>query len=313
MFMPAISGPSITWIGRSTRWRASSVSGRLPPGQVGGLRAEPALHLVGDGQEPVGGVRAAVEHHVLDPLQQVGWDVGVDRELARVHDPHVHPRLDGVVEEHGVDRLAYRVVAAEGERDVAHPAAHQHVGERRLDPADGLDIRHRVAAVLLDPGADREDVRVEDDVLGREADPLGQDPVAPTADRDLAVRRVGLAPLVERHDDDGGAVAAHERRLADEFLLALLEADRVDHAFALDALEPGLDDGPLGRVEHDGDAADVRLGRDELEESHHGRLGVEHPLVHVDVDQLRAALHLLACDLEPGLVVAGQDQARELA
>ena len=36
---------------------------------------------------------------------------------------------------------------------------------------------------------------------------------------------------------------------------------------------------------------------------------IEHPLVHVHVDHLRAALHLLARDLEAGLVVAGENRA----
>ena len=112
--------------------------------------AELALDLVGDGQQPVGGVGPAVEDHVLHPLEQVGRNVGVDRELPGVHDPHVHAGLDGVVEEHRVDRLADRVVAAEGERHVADPAAHEHVRQRRLDAAGGLDVVHRVVVVLLD-------------------------------------------------------------------------------------------------------------------------------------------------------------------
>ena len=45
----------------------------------------------------------------------------------------------------------------------------------------------------------------------------------------------------------------------------------------------------------------------------HGRLGVEHALVHVHVDDLRAALDLLARDRQRLLVVAGQDQLGELA
>ena len=52
----------------------------------------------------------------------------------------------------------------------------------------------------------------------------------------------GLALLVERHHDDGGAVAADEPGLVEELLLALLQADRVDDRLALHALQPGLDD-----------------------------------------------------------------------
>ena len=67
------------------------------------------------------------------------------------------------------------------------------------------------AVVLLDAGRDREHVRVEDDVLGREAGLLDQQPVGALADRDLALDRVGLALLVEGHHDRRRAVAADRR------------------------------------------------------------------------------------------------------
>ena len=49
--------------------------------------------------------------------------------------------------------------------------------QRRLDAPGRLEVVHRVVVVLLDAGGDREDVGVEDDVLGREADPVDQQPV----------------------------------------------------------------------------------------------------------------------------------------
>ena len=42
-----------------------------------------------------------------------------------------------------------------------------------------------------------------------------------------------------------------------------------------------------------GSREDFRLGRDQVEEVRHRLLRVEQPLVHVDVDQVRAAAHLL--------------------
>ena len=89
--------------------------------------------------------------------------------------------------------------------------------------------------MLLDPGRDGEHVRVEDDVLRREADDVDEQPVRALADRDLALDRLRLALLVERHDDDAGAVAAHDPRLLEERLLALLQRERVDDALALEA------------------------------------------------------------------------------
>ena len=92
--------------------------------------------------------------------------------------------------------------------------------------------------MLLDPRRDGEHVRVEDDVLRREADLVDEQPVGALADRDLALDGLGLALLVERHHDDAGAVAADDARLLEERLLAFLERDRVDDALALQALEP---------------------------------------------------------------------------
>ena len=52
----------------------------------------------------------------------------------------------------------------------------------------------RVVVVLLDAGGDREDVRIEDDVLGREADLLGQELVGALADLDASLSMVSAWP-----------------------------------------------------------------------------------------------------------------------
>ncbi len=163
------------------------------------------------------------------------------------------------------------------------------------------------------PVRDGEDVGIEDDVLGREPDLLGEDAVGALADLDPALDRGGLALLVERHHDDGGAQAADDARLADELLLALLEADRVGHALALQALEAGLEDGEARAVDHHRDARDVRLGGDEVEEAPHRHLAVEHALVHAHVEDVGAALDLLPRHLDGRVVVAVEHQAAELA
>jgi hypothetical protein len=48
-----------------------------------------------------------------------------------------------------------------------------------LDLPGGLDEVQGVAVVLLDASGDREDVGIEDDVFGREAGLLGEQPVGP--------------------------------------------------------------------------------------------------------------------------------------
>src|SRR5437660_1266218 len=81
-----------------------------------------------------------------------------------------------------------------------------------------------------------------------------------SADFHLAVGGDRLALLVEGHDDGGGAVAADQAGLFEELRLALLEADRVDDALALHALQARLDHLPLRAVDHHRDVVDRRLG-----------------------------------------------------
>jgi hypothetical protein len=153
---------------------AEALAHRLvAPGEVLRLLlALPALVALGDLQQTFGGVAAPVQHHVLDPLAQFGIEIVVERQGAGIDDAHVHAGRDRVVEEHDVDRLAHRLVAAERERDVRDAAGYVAGGEAALEFARGLDEVDRVVVVLLDAGGDGEDVGVEDDVLRREADLL---------------------------------------------------------------------------------------------------------------------------------------------
>jgi hypothetical protein len=60
--------------------------------------------------------------------------------------------------------------------------------------------------VLLDAGADGEDVGIEDDVLGRNADLLHENAISAFADASLVGKRRSLALFVECHDYDRRAV-----------------------------------------------------------------------------------------------------------
>jgi hypothetical protein len=145
------------------------------------------------------------------------------------------------------------------------------------------------------PVAMAKTVGVEDDVLRLEP-VLGQQFVGALADFDLALGGIRLADFVEGHDHDGCAVSTALAGEFEERRLAFLHADRIDDRLARDALKSGLDDGPLGAVDHHRHAGNVRLGGDALEEDGHRLLGIEQGLVHVDVDDLRAVFDLVARD-----------------
>ena len=253
----------------------------------------------------------AVEDHVFDVLEQILRNVFVDDQLAGIDDAHVEAGLDRMVEERRVHRFADDIVAAERERQVAHAAAHLHARAGRLDDAGRLDEVDRIGVVLFETGRDGEDVRVEDDVRGVEARALGQQRVGALADRHLPLDRVGLALLVERHDDHAGPVAPDDRRLLEKIRLAFLQADRIHDRLALHALQAGLNHRPLGAVDHERHARDFRFGRDVVQELGHRLLGIEHALVHVHVDQVGAATDLVERHLRRVAVLAGADQPRE--
>jgi hypothetical protein len=94
-----------------------------------------------------------------------------------------------------------------------------------------------------------------------------------------------------------------------ECFFAFFQRDRIDDRLALHAFQACLDHFPLRRVDHDRHARDVRFGGDQVQEAHHGRFRIEHGLVHVDVDDLRTVLDLLARDRKRFVELIVQDHA----
>ena len=180
-----------------------------------------------------------------------------------------------------------------------------------FDPCDGLDEVHGVVVVFLDAGCDRKDIRIEDDVLGREAGPVHQNVVAAFADFGLAFKCIRLALLVKCHHHRRSTVSPDQSGMFDERFFTFLEADGVDDRFPLHALESGFDHVPFGRIDHQRHARDIRLGGEQIDELCHRGFGIQHRLVHVDVNDLRAIFNLLARDADRFGILAVQDQTGE--
>ena len=144
------------------------------PGQGLRLGLAARLQRAGDLDHALGGVFAAVQHHVFHALAQFRVEVVVHAHHAGVDDAHGHAGLDGVVQEDGMDGFAGRIVAAETERHVRHAARDLRVRQVFLDPARGVDEVDGVVVVLFDAGGDGKDVRVENDVFRREIQRIDQ-------------------------------------------------------------------------------------------------------------------------------------------
>ena len=176
---------------------------------------------------------------------------------------------------------------------------------RRFDEVD------RVIAMLLQTGRDGENVRIEDDVVRRKSGPLCQKFVSARADLDLALQIVGLTPLIERHHDDGRSVAPDQLCLAQKFFFAVFQADRIHDRFSLHAFESGLDHAPLRAVDHDRNPCDLWLACDQVQEARHRRFGIDHSLVHIDVEHVGAALDLLPRHRQRAVEIVAQNQFRK--
>ena len=80
---------------------------------------------------------------------------------------------------------------------------------------------------------------------GGEASLLGEQLVGTLADRDFAVCFHRLAGFVEGHHHDCRPISPGHTGLPEKLLLAFLEADRVDHPLALQALQTRLEHGEV--------------------------------------------------------------------
>ena len=101
--------------------------------------------------------------------------------------------------------------------------------------------------------------------------------------------------------------------LAEELLLALLQGNGVDDAFALSVFQTLENRVPVRGVYHHRGPCNVRLAGDVPQEGAHPLRGVEHRVVHIDVDDRRSALYLGGSDGERLAVFLRSDKFRELA
>ena len=251
------------------------------------------FYVLGKLDEPFGRVGSAIQQHIFHALAQPRLDLFVNGELTSIDNAHVESGPDRVKKKRRVHRLAHGVVSPKRKRNVAYTAAHARAWKIFFNPARRLDEIDRIVTMLLQTSCDSQDVWVENDIVRRETGALSQEFVSPRADVDLALECIGLALLIESHHDDGRAISPNESRLPKKFFLAIFQANRIDDRFALNAFQTRFDDAPLRAVDHKRDARDFRFASNQIQEARHCRLRIDHPFVHVHVENVRAALHLL--------------------
>ena len=270
------------------------------------------FYLLGVGHQPFGRIFVPVKHRVFNQFKGIGRNLLVDDRLRGIHDPHIESRLDGVVEERRVHHIPYRLVATEGERQVADTPAHLGVRQVLLDPPGGTYKVHRVIRVLLDPRGDGQHVRVEDNIF-RVEPVLREQVVRPFADLDPSLVGIRLSRLVERHHHHGRAVIFRAHRLLQELLFPVLERDGIRDRLTLNALQSRFQHLPFRRVDHDGHARHVGVRRQHIQEIGHLLRPFQEAIIHVNIKHLRAIFYLFPRDIQCLVVFLLLNQPEETA
>ena len=217
-----------------------------------------------------------------------------------------------MIEEHGMHRLTDIVVAPEGEAQVAHTTADMRSGQVLPDPGSRTDEVSSVGIMLLHTCGNSQDVRVEDDVLRMHPHPFCQYLIGSLCYRDATFIGSRLAFFVEAHHYDSSPVAHHVFCMLNKLLFTFLQRDGVHDALALYALQASLDNPPVTGVDHHWNFRNVRLGGNHVEEGGHLCFGVEKTVIHIDVDDKCAVIHLFTGDADSLVVVLFLDQSQEL-
>ena len=96
-----------------------------------------------------------------------------------------------------------------------------------------------------------------------------------------------------------------------ENVFALFQTDGVDDCLPLHAFQPGFDDLPFGGVNHHRHAGDVRFGGDQIQKAGHARHAIEHTVIEIDINHLRAIFHLLGGNADGFFIIFFVNQAPE--
>ena len=134
-------------------------------------------------------------------------------------------------------RPADRFITPEGEGNIRHSAGNMNPRQGFTDTSCRFNEVHRIIVVFFNPGRDREDIRIKDDVFWRKANLFGQDRVGPGTNLDLAISGVSLSGFIKSHDNDRRSIGQTGTRLFQEWLFAFLQGNRIDNRLALHAAE----------------------------------------------------------------------------
>ena len=201
--------------------------------------------------------------------------------------------LDCMVKESSVHGFAYGIISTEGKRYVADPTTYLRTRKILLDPARCIKEVNRILAVLFHTCSYWENIGIKNDVLVVKFYLIDKDSIASLTDLDASLVGICLSFLIEGHDHYCGTKLLNGLRLLDKFFFPVFQGNRVHDAFSLYALQSSKDDAPFGTINHNWNTANLRFRSNQVEKADHGKLAIQHPFVHADVQHLCTTSNLV--------------------
>ena len=203
-----------------------------------------------------------VEHDLPAELPPLFVDFVEGHDSRSMDDRHIETRLDGVVEEDAVERMAHG--RRKAERDIADSEECLHPGEFLLDQTDRLDRLDACAAKFFITRSECKGEGIEDEIMRLHPVPAHDQVVDPLCNGELLLRRFCHSLLIDGEGDDCRTVPPAQRDHPLDPFLPILQVDRIDDRLAADELQGVFDNRRLRGVDHDREC-DLRVEpRDDL-------------------------------------------------
>ncbi len=256
--------------------------------------------------------RTACQNDVFQQHTESRFYIFIEYGRRRVHDPHVHAFVNRMIQEYGMHGLPHIIISTEREGKIADTAAHLRPRQVLLDPFHGTDKVKSVPVMFFHTGSDSQHIRIENNSVRIEIDFLPEETVSTSANLDLPFKRVCLPLFIKSHYDRSCTQLFDASGMLQENLFSFFQRNRIHNTFTLHAHQTFFDHLPFRRVDHHGNTGNIRFGCDQVQESRHLLHGIQHSVIHIDIDHLRAVFHLLAGNCQSLFIIFFLDQAQEL-
>ena len=118
--------------------------------------------------------------------------------------------------------------------------------------------------MLINPGPNRKDIGIKNNILRREPDFLHQQIVAALADLDLAFKRIGLSLFVEGHHHHGSTITLNQTGLFKKASLAFLKRNGIYNPLPLQTTKTSFQHTPFRGIHHHRDPGNIRFRSDQI-------------------------------------------------